>query len=132
MCIRDSTLWAESILPVLDAGLVDRVTAGHQIGPYISLLATPGHSPGHVAVEIQSGGQSAVLIGDALHSTAQCAHPDWHFVYDADPAQAARSRRALLQTLAETRSLAVGSHVRLPSIGRVHADGDAFTWENLA
>ena len=37
----------------------------------------PGHTPHHVSLLIESGGQSAVITGDVVHHPCQLAYPDW-------------------------------------------------------
>ena len=119
----------ESVAPVVAAGQADEVGSDFAIGPFVTLLATPGHTPGHVSVRIASGGEEALITGDAIHTTPQCAFPDWHFVYDHEPEEAVTSRRHLLETAAESRATVLGTHFLLPSIGRIKAKGDAFEWE---
>lgn len=121
--------YRESVAPVVAAGQADEVGTDFAIGPFISLIPTPGHTPGHVSVRIRSGGAEAVITGDAIHTTPQCAYPDWHFVYDAEPEEAVSSRRHLLETVSEARATVLGTHFLLPSLGRVVAKGDAFKWE---
>lgn len=128
-CRNQSNLYVESVLPVIEAGQVELVEAGHMLGDYVTLVPTPGHTPGHVSVMVQSGDRAALITGDALHSTVQCWHPDWHFLYDADAERAVASRRALLERAAETNCTVLGNHFALPSLGRVKADKDAFRWE---
>lgn len=121
--------FTESVLPVIEAGQAEEVQPGHCLGDHVRLVPTPGHTPGHVSVLIHSGGAEALITGDALHSTAQCHRPDWHFCFDSDPELAVQSRVALLEDSAEAGRRVLGSHFTLPSIGRVRAAGDAFWWE---
>ena len=121
--------YTESVLPVIEAGQAELVTAGHMLGDHVTLLPTPGHTPGHVSVLVKSGQSEAVITGDALHTTAQCWRPDWHFKYDTDGDQAAVSRRQLLEDACEANRTVLGNHFALPSIGRVQVLGDAFRWE---
>ena len=125
---RRSDTYIESVLPVIGAGQAELVTAGHMLGDYVTLLATPGHTPGHVSVLIKSGTAEAVITGDALHTTVQCRHPEWHFKFDVDGDLAVTSRRRLLEDASEANRTVLGSHFALPSIGRVRAQGDAFRW----
>ncbi|WP_299842056.1 MBL fold metallo-hydrolase [uncultured Roseovarius sp.] len=122
-------MYRESVLPVIEAGQAELVQAGHMLGDHVSLIPTPGHTPGHVSVLVKSAGQEAVITGDALHSTVQCKYPDWHFKYDLDAPRAVASRRRLLESAAETCCTVLGSHFALPSIGRVAAEKEAFRWE---
>lgn len=124
--------YTESVLPVIAAGQAEFVQGAHEIGPGITLSPTPGHTPGHASVLIESGGARAVITGDAIHSSAQCAHPDWHFRFDADPGRAESSRRRLLEMASETGGEVLGSHFVLPSRGRVRAEGAGFAWQPLA
>lgn len=123
--------YQESVLPVVAAGRAELVSAGHMLGDHVRLIPTPGHTPGHVSVQVISGGRQAVITGDALHSTAQCWHPEWHFMFDDDAEAAVKSRVSLLEQSAETGCVVLGSHFALPSIGRVTAEKGAFRWDSL-
>lgn len=124
--------YTESVLPVIAAGQAELVRGRHEIVRGITLWPTPGHTPGHASVLVDSRGHRAMITGDAIHSSAQCAHPGWHFRFDTDPAAAEGSRRKLLE-MADTTGLEVlGSHFALPSRGRIKARGDAFAWVPIA
>ena len=126
---QGGNLFIESVLPVIEAEQVELVEGEHNLGDHVTLISTPGHTPGHVSVLLKSGDREAIITGDALHSTVQCWRPDWHFLYDADGEQAVRSRRKLLETASEKGCAVLGSHFSLPSIGRVSAEGNAFRWD---
>lgn len=126
---RGSHMFRESVLPVIEAGQADLVEAGHKLGDLVTLVGTPGHTPGHVSIRIESGGRVALITGDAIHSTAQCSHPEWHFAFDDDAEQAVSSRRALLEQASESGATVLGTHFALPSLGRVVAEEDAFRWK---
>jgi len=122
-------MYLESVLPVVEAGQAELVQAGHMLGDHVTLFPTPGHTPGHVSVKVTSGDHEAVITGDALHSTAQCQHPEWHFKFDLDAERAVTSRVELLEAVSEADSIVLGSHFSLPSIGRVKAIAGKFRWE---
>ncbi len=126
---RATDSFKESVLPVIEAGQAELVTPGHMLGDHITLVPTPGHTPGHVSVLIQHTGAEAVITGDALHSTVQCWRPEWEFKYDEDGKMAVASRKQFLGAAAEAGRTVIGSHFNLPSVGRVKAEGDAFRWE---
>ncbi|MCR9108319.1 MBL fold metallo-hydrolase [Marivita sp. XM-24bin2] len=130
--VRNSDLYAESVLPVIAAGQAEFFQDGHALGECVRLIPTPGHTPGHVSVRIASMGKEAIITGDALHTAAQCWHPEWHFRFDVDAEQAVSSRRKLLETASETDCIVLGSHFALPSIGRVKALNAAFCWTDLS
>ncbi|WP_299561429.1 MBL fold metallo-hydrolase [uncultured Sulfitobacter sp.] len=126
---RPNDMYTESVAPVVEAGQAEMVSGRHMLGDCITLIPTPGHTPGHVSVLVQSEGREAIITGDALHSTVQCRHPEWHFRYDVDAKEAVTSRRTLMETGAEKDCTVLGGHFALPSIGRIRADKGAFRWE---
>lgn len=118
----------ESVLPVIEAGQAEWLEDGHRLGDLVALLPTPGHTEGHHSLRLGHRDRRAIITGDALHSTVQCAHPDWNFVHDADKPRAAASRRHLLDTAADGGDMVIGSHFALPSVGHVTTTGEAFDW----
>jgi glyoxylase-like metal-dependent hydrolase (beta-lactamase superfamily II) len=116
----------DSLRPVVEAGLAELVASDHDVTGEVSLLPAPGHTPGHVAVGIASGGARAIITGDLLHHPFQCAHPDWRCGADSDPAKALETRLAFLRSVADQPTLVLGSHFARPTAGRVVSDGDAW------
>lgn len=125
---RGIASYDENLAPVIAAGQAQMIDETYRLGEEISLLATPGHTPGHVSVLLRSGGQEALITGDAIHSTAQCQHPGWQFKFDWNAEIAVTSRRTLLEMCAARDMDVIGFHFVLPSIGRIEADGDVFRW----
>lgn len=119
-------LYRESVLPVIEAGQADLVDSDHQICNGIWLEPTPGHTPGHVAIHLESGGEHAVMWGDLLHSPAQCVHPHWSYRRDWDATQSTVSRHNVLGACAEQGHMVLSSHFPSPSIGRIRAEGDGY------
>jgi glyoxylase-like metal-dependent hydrolase (beta-lactamase superfamily II) len=122
-------VWKMNCEPVMAAGQALLVGDDYALDDTITLSPTPGHSPFHCCVNIASRGQHASVIGDAMHHALQCREPDWSTVFCADPALAARSRRAFLEQAAEQGTLLLPVHFPAPTAGRVHAEGDRFRWE---
>jgi glyoxylase-like metal-dependent hydrolase (beta-lactamase superfamily II) len=81
--------------------------------------------PGHCCVNIRSRGQQVIVTGDMMHAL-QCREPDWSTIFDADPAQAAQSRRRLLGQVADTGALVLPIDFPNPTTRLVAADGDRF------
>ncbi|MEO8143395.1 MAG: MBL fold metallo-hydrolase [Betaproteobacteria bacterium] len=116
----------DSVLPVLEAGQAQLVANDFALDDQIRLESTPGHTPDHVAVALASGGESAVMCGDLMHSPVQCLHPDWVPWPDWDAPLAARTRRSFLERYCDTATLVCTAHFPLPSAGRVVRAGEAF------
>ncbi|MFI6494861.1 MBL fold metallo-hydrolase [Streptomyces sp. NPDC050564] len=122
-------MFRDSVLPVEQAGLLDLVDVpaeGAVIAPGLRLLPTPGHTPGHIAVELTSQGEAALITGDCIHHPVQLAHPAIGSRVDIDPQQSEATRRRLLASLASTNTLVLGTHFAPPTAGRVITHQDAY------
>jgi glyoxylase-like metal-dependent hydrolase (beta-lactamase superfamily II) len=117
---------ADSVMPIWDAGLVDLVETDHRICEEISLVPTPGHTPGHVSLLITSMGEEALITGDFMHHPCQIARPDWSSTADSDPTEARQTRERMLAGLADTSTLVIGTHFAGRTAGHVRPDGDAY------
>lgn len=115
-------MFTDSVHPLRDSGLIDLVDVpenGHQAAEGIRLVPAPGHTPGQIAVELHGTDRSALITGDSIHHPVQLSHPHVTSCGDIDPEQAIRSRHRLLDALAETDSLLLGTHFPQPTAGLV-------------
>jgi glyoxylase-like metal-dependent hydrolase (beta-lactamase superfamily II) len=117
-------IFSDSVQPVLDAGLVDLIQPDHAPTPELSVLSTPGHTPGHVSLQIDSNGSTGVVTGDAFHHEIQVAYPTWSSRMDLDGEEAARSRSRILSVCAGQDGILLGTHFRGITAGRVLSHGD--------
>jgi len=116
----------DSIDPILAAGLEEFIDADFHLTDEVSLIATPGHTPGHVSVLIDSRGEQAVITGDLMHNPIQIAVPATEARFDMDKTQAARTRCEFVQRFCNTKTLVIGSHFAEPTAGRIVPDGKAW------
>jgi glyoxylase-like metal-dependent hydrolase (beta-lactamase superfamily II) len=116
----------DSIDPILAAGLEEFIDADFRLTDEISLIATPGHTPGHVSVLIESRGERAVITGDLMHSPVQIAIPATEARFDMDKPLAARTRHDFVQRFSDTGTLVIGTHFPEPTAGLIVADGTAW------
>jgi glyoxylase-like metal-dependent hydrolase (beta-lactamase superfamily II) len=86
---------ADSVQPLADAGQLDLVPADHRVDNDIRPTLTPGHTPGHAAVEIVNG-HTALLAADLIHHPLQLRHPEISAAMCIDPAASAAGRRHIL------------------------------------
>jgi glyoxylase-like metal-dependent hydrolase (beta-lactamase superfamily II) len=126
---EQQTILSDSVQPIFDCGLVDLVEMDHRISPEISLIPTPGHTPGHVSVVIESKGQRAMITGDMLHHPCQFGHPEWSPPFDSDPVAGAKMRRSVMDKVADQPTLVIGTHFAAPTAGHVKRDGNAFRFD---
>jgi glyoxylase-like metal-dependent hydrolase (beta-lactamase superfamily II) len=125
----DPMIFADSVKPVWDAGLVALVETDHVVCEEVSLAPTLGHTPGHVSVRIASEGAAALITGDFIHHPCQLAHPEWASAADYDPEASTRTRERMFDHLASTPTLVIGTHFATPTAGHVRRDGAVFRFE---
>jgi glyoxylase-like metal-dependent hydrolase (beta-lactamase superfamily II) len=119
---------ADSVRPVIEAGLVDFVEPTFELCEGIRLEPTPGHTPGHVSVRISSRGEEALITGDCIHHPVQMTRTDWCSSADYDRAQGQRTREDLLARYAESDVLVIGTHFATPTAGRVRRRAGGGYW----
>jgi glyoxylase-like metal-dependent hydrolase (beta-lactamase superfamily II) len=109
----------ESVLPIMEANQAVLVETDYALDDQVWLIPTPGHTPGHVAVNISSQGRSAVMSGDLIINPIQLAYPDWNSFSDNDKGLAAATRKKFLDTHCDTDTLLLTAHFPLPSVGHL-------------
>jgi len=119
-------IMADSVRPILDAGLADLVEMDHRISEAIWLEPTPGHTPGHVSVRLASEGADAVITGDLMHHPIQMAEPQWATPFDSDAEHAKQTRRAFCERYADGPVTVLGTHFHHPTAGRIVRHGQAW------
>jgi len=111
---------------------VTLVECESEILPGIRALQAPGHTPGHMVVEVSSADQLLLYIGDTVVHPLHLEHPDWLPIYDIVPEQAALAKRAIFDRAAEERALVVGQHFPpFPSLGYVVKKGEGWQWQPI-
>jgi glyoxylase-like metal-dependent hydrolase (beta-lactamase superfamily II) len=92
--------------------------------PGVHAMATPGHTPGHMAFLFDGGW---CLTGDvAFHDPISYTFPEAESVYDTDRDLGARTRRRLLDRLVADRLSIVGYHHPWPGLGRLERVSGTF------
>jgi glyoxylase-like metal-dependent hydrolase (beta-lactamase superfamily II) len=126
-----SPVFADSVLPVVEAGRAEMVADDYAIEDDVRLEATPGHTPGHVALRVGRGDREALFTGDLIHSPLQARYPELSMRADFDPVQAAQTRRRVLEACCEARTLMCFAHFPSPSTARLSRWGTGFRVEEV-
>jgi glyoxylase-like metal-dependent hydrolase (beta-lactamase superfamily II) len=105
---------------------VKMIKAGDEIISGLRIVDTPGHTQGHVSLEL-AGIDGLIVGGDALtHSIISFQHPEWKPTADHVPDKAVATRLKLLDRLAADRSKLIGFHLPYPGVGRVERKDNAY------
>lgn len=100
---------------------------GHEVVSGVRLVDTPGHTPGHMSLVLETGGAQLMALGDALaHAFVHFQNPDWAWDTDEDFDQAAATRRLVLEMTAVDRITVLGYHFPFPGVGNVRRDDEGY------
>jgi glyoxylase-like metal-dependent hydrolase (beta-lactamase superfamily II) len=116
----------EQLPPLAAAGVLDLVEGEAEVAPGVRVLPAPGHTPGHLAVEVAG---DVLYLTDALLHPLQAARPEWGHGLDEDRAEAAATLRTLLGRAASSGLPVAGAHVE--GFFTVEPAGEAFALTRL-
>ncbi len=120
--IRASYL-LHNIDPVADAGLWDPVEGDASVTEGVRVVHTPGHTPWHHSVLIESDGEVACFLADVCPTAAHVPLP-WIMGYDLEPLVTLESKRALWRRARAEAWLLIFQHDASVPWGRLDPDSD--------
>jgi glyoxylase-like metal-dependent hydrolase (beta-lactamase superfamily II) len=124
--------FADSVQPVVDAGLLETVDAPHAVVDGVTLHPAAGHTAGHLVVEVSGGGRTALVTGDVLHHPLQFGDLALAQAGDADPVTAARTRRAICERAADEGALLMPAHFGGPDGGFVRRTRSGYRFDQVS
>ena len=106
---------------------VKQFQADKELVPGITGIAAYGHTPGHTAFRIASGGKQLVMVVDITnHPALFVRNPTWAAVFDMDADKARETRVKMLDMLAADRAQVAFYHAPFPATGHIAKDGAGF------
>jgi glyoxylase-like metal-dependent hydrolase (beta-lactamase superfamily II) len=112
------------------AGLLELVDHETEIVPGVTMTPTPGESPGHCVVRVNSGGEAFFALGDLFHHAAEIDHHDWIPANRDVPAMMA-SRQFIMPECVSTGAICVFAHEPFPGWGRIQQSDQGYRWHRI-
>lgn len=109
----------DSVTPIIEAGLAQFIPDEYRLDENVRFFPTPGHTPHHISVAIESQGQKAIITGDVMHHPCQIAHPEWTTLADTYPEQTVETRTKFLAQNKDSNTLIIGTHFANPVAGHI-------------
>jgi glyoxylase-like metal-dependent hydrolase (beta-lactamase superfamily II) len=125
-----ASYFAHNYEPLRDAGLLELVDADVEILPGLSLRHTPGHTPHHQGILLESAGERMFYLADLAPTTSHVPLP-WIMGYDVEPLVTLETKRRLWAEAADERWTMVFEHDAVNAFGRIVADGKGYVAEVL-
>jgi len=114
-----------NFVPVWEAGRFDLVDGEREIVPGIRVVPTPGHTPHHQGVLLESGGERAFVIADLVPTSAHLPLP-WIMGYDVEPLVTLETKRRILARAEAEDWLVIFIHDLAVAWGKVTHDGRSY------
>ncbi|MCH8282725.1 MAG: MBL fold metallo-hydrolase [Chloroflexi bacterium] len=120
------------VMPLRRLRKMDLIEGEHHVTDEVTTLPTPGHTPGHMAIMINSQGERAIIVGDVLHNKAQVQEPSWCAGVDVDKEASTRSREDILDRAERDGAIVAAGHFHPnDNLGRViRLEGKRY-WQGL-
>ena len=122
--------FARSNLPPI-RDQIDLVEHEKDIVPGIRAIAAPGHTPGHMALIVSSGGEKLLCVSDAFLHPIHVEQPEWYSAVDFVPGLVTGTRRRLLDIASREKALMFAFHFEFPGLGFVSGDGKGWRWQPI-
>ena len=109
-----------------------RIDDETELVPGVRTIPAPGHTPGHVAVEVSSGEETFLYLVDLVFQPIHVERPEWYTAFDIDPDLVVESRRQLLDRAAKRATLVMAQHFPAPGLGQIHIADAEYRWTPIS
>jgi glyoxylase-like metal-dependent hydrolase (beta-lactamase superfamily II) len=120
-----ASYFPRNFMPVVATGKIEFVSREREIVKGIRVVPTPGHTPFHQSILIESAGERAFFLGDLIPTNAHLPLP-WIMGYDVEPLVTLETKRRILRRAEDENWLLVFEHDATVSWGRVKHDGKSY------
>jgi len=100
------------------SGQLELVQHDVELVPGIRMRHTPGHTPWHQSIVLESAGETAVFLGDVCPTAAHVPLP-WIMGYDVEPLVTLESKRALWRDVARLAATVIFEHDAVVAFGKI-------------
>ena len=121
-----ASYFAPTFVPLRESGVFDLVDGEREIIPGIRAIPTPGHTPHHHGLLIESRSERAFYIADLVPTTAHLPLP-WIMGYDVEPLVTLETKRRMLKRAVDEDWLVVFEHDATTPWSKIQHDGKAYT-----
>ncbi|HVU13778.1 MAG TPA: MBL fold metallo-hydrolase [Phototrophicaceae bacterium] len=119
-----ATYLSSNFQVLLDSGQMRLLDGDTELAPGITGVVTPGHTPGHMSVRLESEGQHAAFICDLASYAVHFERLGWMTAYDVEPLITLETKRVWQTWALETNALLIFPHDPLRPMGRLTEDAN--------
>lgn len=108
--------------PLVESGQMRLLDGDTEIVPGIRGIVAPGHTPGMMVIQFESGGQQALFVTDLASNAIHFEKIGWMTAYDIEPLVTLESKRHWRKWALETGALLIFQHDPFIKAGRYVAE----------
>lgn len=112
------TYWADNFKPLYENGQLELLEGDTEIAAGVQAVVTPGHTPGHMSVLLESGGQYALFLCDLASFAVNFEKLAWMTAYDVEPLVTLETKRKWQKWALEKDPLLIFVHDTLMPLAR--------------
>jgi glyoxylase-like metal-dependent hydrolase (beta-lactamase superfamily II) len=120
-----ASYFERNFMPVVNAHKFEFVIREKEIVKGIRVIPTPGHTPFHQSVLIESAGERAFFLADMCPTTHHLPLP-WIMGYDVEPLVSLETKRRIFRQAEDENWLMIFEHDPLVAWGRIAFDGKSY------
>ena len=124
-----ATYRAETFEPLDDARQVELVEGEVEVIKGLRLVPAPGHTADHCIVELDSGGELALYVGELAQQPVMLERIAWISAFDILPLVSLETKKRVIERALERRALIVSVHAPYPGLGRLRLEDSRRRWE---
>ena len=121
-----ATYLAENFVPLYESGQLRLLDGDSEIVPGAQALVTPGHTPAHMSLRIESQGEHAAYLCDLATLAIHFERLAWMTAYDVEPLVTLETKRRWQRWALETDALLVFPHDTVKKAGRLKRNDKGF------
>ncbi len=105
--------------PLVESGQMRLLDGDTEILPGVFGIVTPGHTPGHMSVRFERGGQHAAFVCDMASYAIHFERLGWMTAFDVEPLITLETKRAWQAWALETDALLIFPHDPVTPVGKL-------------
>jgi glyoxylase-like metal-dependent hydrolase (beta-lactamase superfamily II) len=117
-------VFEDSVLPVIESGQSVMMDHDFDLCRGINILPSPGHSPGHYCIELQSKNSQGLITGDIFHNPIQVNYPHWTTMFCDNKEQANETRIKLVDDLIDSETIVLAAHFSGTTAGKIISESN--------
>ena len=100
-----------------------------QIAEGITMLPAYGHTKYHIALEVNSEGETLIATTDCFIHPMHFLYPHWAWEFEYDKEALEASRKMLIEKILEKNAIVTAYHFAFPAVGKLTRETEQLIWQ---